>query len=69
MMAKVLASGFPAGAVGIAHFDAMVKRAGAKNILTLNKCYDDPTIPALIVSQIGLEASTQAICRHLRECL
>lgn len=69
MMAKVLASGFPAGAVGIAHFDAMVKRAGAKNILTLNKCYDDPTIPALIVSQIGLEASTQSICRHLTECL
>eukprot|EP01050_Picozoa_sp_SAG11_P029661 SAG11_NODE_8442_length_1015_cov_1.399563_1_plen_121_part_00 len=61
-IARVLESGaFPRGALGVRRFDAMVQRAGAKNILTLDVSTTKPdaSIPALVVGQIGLERASR----------
>lgn len=61
-IAKVLATGvFPPAALGVARFDAMAQRAGAKNILALDvsTAGPDPSIPALVVKEIGLERASR----------
>lgn len=55
---------FPPNALGTARFDAMTKRAGAKILFTLGATSrwsrdHDATVPALVVSEIGLDRASR----------
>jgi hypothetical protein len=63
-IAEVQQAGFPAGAFGAQRFDQMLQRVGAQNILTLDvsTAGPDPSIPALVVSKLGLERASRFEC-------
>eukprot|EP01044_Picomonas_judraskeda_P031733 COSAG03_NODE_11970_length_568_cov_0.923241_2_plen_76_part_01 len=46
--------------VGVERFDAMLQRAGARNMLSLDVTSEhDTTVPSLVVGQIGIDRANR----------